>query len=377
MNILFYQWNSFMNKGIERALTKLDIAYKVFFYPLSDWENDGNFQERLRDELKQDVYDVVFSINYVPLISQVCEQIGLRYVSWVYDSPIHIRNLKTLKNSCNEIYFFDRGQAETYAKQGISSYHMPLAVDTKVFERHMKMQNAKDFKTQISFVGQLYQTEYQKYTAPLSQYIRGYLEGTIAAQQKVTGGYLIPELLSENLLRQINDDYAKRNINFEMGRRELEYMLACECTGRDRYMALTILSKYYQVALYSGDKDERLKNVNYKGYADYYSVMPAVFANSDINLNISLKTIHTGIPLRVLDIMGCGGFVISNYQQEIPEWFSIGEECVVYESLEDLFEKISFYLQHQAIRERITSAGLLKIKKAFTFEERLKNILKL
>ena len=191
MNILFYQWNSFMNKGIERALTKLDIAYKVFFYSLSDWESDDNFQERLRDELKQAVYGVVFSINYVPLISQVCEQIGLRYVSWVYDSPIHIRNLETLKNSCNEIYFFDRGQAETYAKQGISSYHMPLAVDTEVFERQMKQQNAKDFKTQISFVGQLYQTEYQKYTAPLSQYIRGYLEGTIAAQQKVTGGYLI------------------------------------------------------------------------------------------------------------------------------------------------------------------------------------------
>ena len=375
--ILFYQWHSFMNVGIERALKKLGISYEVFFYQLSDWEKDPVFQEKLQRELKRQAYEAVFSVNYVPLISEVCEGLGLRYVAWVYDSPIHIRNIETLKNSCNEIYFFDRGQVEAYAKQGITAYHMPLAVDTEVFEEQIRRQNPNKFRSEISFLGKLYQTDYQKYTAPLSRYTKGYLEGLIAAQGKVTGGYLIPELISDKLLEQINAEYIKNSIKFEMERRELEYMLACECTGRERYMALALLSGYHHVALYSGDKEERLKNVHYCGYADYYNEMPAVFANSDINLNISLRAIQTGIPLRILDIMGCGGFVLTNYQQELPEWFTLGEECVLYEGLEDLFEKVQFYLQHETIREKIAQAGLLKVKQAFTFEERMKKILKM
>ena len=59
------------------------------------------------------------------------------------------------------------------------------------------------------------------------------------------------------------------------------------------------------------------------GYADYYEQMPKIFRLSDVNLNISLRTIQTGIPLRVLDVLACGGFLISNYQEELAE--SIGE----------------------------------------------------
>lgn len=127
--------------------------------------------------------------------------------------------------------------------------------------------------------------------------------------------------------------------------------------------------------LYSQEMDEGLKKVNYRGYADYYREMPVIFARSKVNLNISLKTIRTGIPLRVLDIMGCGGFVLSNYQQELLEYFVPGEECVVYENTEDLFLKADYYLKHEEERKRIAAAGLAKVKRDFTFEERLLGML--
>ncbi len=31
MKLLFFQWHSFMNKGIERGLKELDIPYDTFF----------------------------------------------------------------------------------------------------------------------------------------------------------------------------------------------------------------------------------------------------------------------------------------------------------------------------------------------------------
>lgn len=132
-----------------------------------------------------------------------------------------------------------------------------------------------------------------------------------------------------------------------------------------------LLSSHFHVDLYSTDKDRRLEKVHYRGYADYYRQMPLVFSQSRINLNISLKTILTGIPLRVIDVLGCGGFLISNYQEEMEEYLDIGKECVVYENIEDLFMKTQYYLSHEEERKSIARAGYERVKKDFTFKERL------
>lgn len=372
MKILFFEWHSFMNKGIERALLELGMKYDIFFYQFSDWEKDEIFVDKFQRKLQEGGYDTVLSVNYAPLISQVCEKKGIRYISWVYDSPLHIRNMETLKNTCNVIYFFDRGQAEEYRSMGVNAKHMPLAVDTEVFQSVITAKSLQEYRTDISLVGKLYQTEYQYFTAPLDEYLKGYLEGIVNSQMKIYGGYLIPELVTDDLLERMNAIYHEvAKDGFQMGRRELEFMLACETTGRERYLALALLSKHFQVALYSNNTDERLKDVHYRGYADYYTQMPQIFSASRINLNISLKTICTGIPLRVIDIMGCGGFVLTNFQPELAEYFLIGEECVVYENIEDLYAKSAFYLEHEEERRRIALAGYERVKRDFTFKERL------
>lgn len=376
MKLLFFQWHSFMNEGIERALKKINIEYDTYFYQFTDWEKDDAFLERFETYVKEKDFNVVLSVNFSPLISGICENRQILYISWIYDSPVHIRDLSPMKNFCNRIYVFDRGQAEEYQKAQIAAMYMPLAVDTELFGNRIAA-SKEGYSADISFVGALYQTKYQEYAAFLSEYRKGYLEGIIRSQMKVYGGYLIPELITEELLQNLNEDYRKKtNDTFLMGKRELEFMLACETTGRERYLALSLLSGHYPVDLYSQEMDEGLKKVNYRGYADYYKEMPVIFARSKVNLNISLKTIRTGIPLRVLDIMGCGGFVLSNYQQELLEYFVPGEECVVYENTEDLFLKADYYLKHEEERKRIAAAGLAKVKRDFTFEARLSNMLR-
>lgn len=375
MKLLFFQWHSFMNKGIERGLKELDISYDTFFYQFNDWEKDDDFLEQFRAYLKAGNYTDVLSVNFSPLISILCEELGILYTAWVYDSPIHIRNTDSLKNSCNRIFFFDRGQAEGYCKNGVNAIHLPLAVDTDVFRINASKREKESYRTDVSLVGKLYQTEYTYFTAPLQGYTKGYLEGIVNAQGKIYGGYLIPELITDELLARMNKEYAGvATDGFKMGRRELEFMLACETTGRERYMALALLSGHYQVDLYSIDEDKRLKNVRYRGYADYYTQMPLIFSQSRINLNISLKTILTGIPLRVIDVLGCGGFVLSNYQEELMEYFNAGEELVVYENIEDLFYKAKYYLEHEDERKQVALAGFERVKRDFTFRERLQTM---
>ena len=97
------------------------------------------------------------------------------------------------------------------------------------------------------------------------------------------------------------------------------------------------------------------------GPVEYFNEMPQVFRCSRINLNITLRSILTGIPLRALDVMGAGGFLISNYQSEIPEYFVPGEDLVVYEDYEDLCTKVEYYLSHESERREIAINGCRKV----------------
>mgnify|MGYP001514503772 CR=1 FL=1 len=306
MKILFWQWHSFMGKGMERALHRLNIAYDTFFYQMNDWESDDRFAEQLEKRISQQAYDAVISINFNPVISDVCQNHKLPYRAWVYDSPIHIRNVQ----------------------------------------------------------------------APLREYDRGYLEGVIAAQKKVYGGYFLPDFITDELIQNMNAVYQKQwNGEITVNHREIEFLLASEITRRERQEILTLLSNHFDVALYSGEQDVAIPKIRKKNYIDYYTQMPKAFKCSKVNLNISLKTIRTGIPLRILDILASGGFVISNFQEELAEYFRLGEEIITYGDLEELYYLVNYYLQHEEERKEIADRGLQRVKEDFRFEERMKVIL--
>ncbi|MBO6216009.1 MAG: glycosyltransferase [Lachnospiraceae bacterium] len=377
MRLLYWEWHSFLKKGVERAFEELNIEADHFFYQLDmDWEHNEEFKKAFLDKMRNNSYDAVFSVNYNPMISDICESKGVPYYSWIYDSPIHIRDISSLKNSCNYAYFFDREQAEAYNKAGFEVYYMPLAGDCETFAESIKGKphGAMD----ISFVGQLYHTEYDYYMSPLSDYDRGYMEAIIESQRRLYGGYIIPGMLGDEVMGRINAQYdkaSKGKVSIE--ERELEYMLACEATSRDRVSVLMSLSEKgdRDVNVFSGETDERLQRIKIHPYVDYYDTMPGVFASSRINLNISLKCIRSGIPLRVFDILSCGGFLMTNYQSELYEYFTPGEELVVYGSTEEIPALCDYYLRHEDERLRIAKNGLERIKNDHSVKSRISKIL--
>ena len=69
-----------------------------------DWDSDNEFADRFRKRITAGIYDVVISVNFMPVISDICNDCSVKYVSWVYDSPLHIRRLIPLR--INAIIFF-------------------------------------------------------------------------------------------------------------------------------------------------------------------------------------------------------------------------------------------------------------------------------
>ena len=65
------------------------------------------------------------------------------------------------------------------------------------------------------------------------------------------------------------------------------------------------------------------------------------------------------------------GFLLTNYQEDMLEYFEPGIDFVYYDSYEDLMKKADYYLNHEEERQQIAKNGYEKIKNSHTYRHRL------
>ena len=73
--------------------------------------------------------------------------------------------------------------------------------------------------------------------------------------------------------------------------------------------------------------------------------------------------------------MGAGGFLLTNYQIELGDFFENGKDLVYYESTDDMLQKADYYLNHEEERKAIAQSGYEKVKKYHSYEQRVEKIL--
>lgn len=379
MKLLLYDMGTYTQRDIMEVLAEMGISYKNIVYKLSNLYEDSYFEKRMKELLKSDYYDAVFSVNYYPVLACICHSFGIPYLSWSYDSPLNIEHIEsTLGYETNFVFFFDRAECEKYWKKGYENvYHLPLAVHTKRLDAvTLKEEDYKTYQGDISMVGQLYETSLPVLMMPLKDYEKGYLTAVIESQLRLYGCYFLEEVVTKELLHKLNEAYADIGQDkLKLTKDGLVVAMAKHITHMERVVLLDILSEQHSVHLYGPGTDKSLSRVIWHGSAGYFDEMPKVFKLSKINLNVSLKCIQSGIPLRALDILGCGGFLLSNYQPELAEHFIDGEEIVMYTSLEDAVAKCKYYLAHDEERKQIARKGYEKVCRLFGYENRLHTML--
>ena len=82
------------------------------------------------------------------------------------------------------------------------------------------------------------------------------------------------------------------------------------------------------------------------------------------------------MPQRALDVMASGGFLLSNYQPELVEYFSYGEDMVVYESMEDAVEKCRFYLENDDLRKEIAQRGRRRVLEEHNLPNKVREMMR-
>jgi spore maturation protein CgeB len=133
------------------------------------------------------------------------------------------------------------------------------------------------------------------------------------------------------------------------------------------------------MAMFTGDgyecKERISDRVILHPRVSYEEEMPKVFNLSGININLTKRSIETGVPLRVFDILGAGGFALTDSGEEVKELFEVGKELEVYSSIEEMLEKIAFYLKNDQLREKTAIRGYSRVKQDYTYPKALERML--
>lgn len=383
--ILFFHSKQIKSIGIASTLTALGHNVTIPFEVITLESGSANLrdQELVEEFLEEGYYDLVVTYDFSQGTSNACQNFQIPYYSWVYDSPLLGLYSKEALNEVNYISVFDRKQYERLQNFGLKHlFYLPLAPEIDNFGAvHIGKRDEKKYSCDVSFVGRLYNKRgfEEIFDEEGKQYLdeaEKVMEEMDCTWDKNTTifGKASEGLIDYMVSKQPEATWEVWNVD---KRYYCESMrLVRKCNEVERVKILETLQNKFPVVLYSDDSaKEVLKSVTIKPFLEYGREMPKVFYLSKINLNITSRSIESGIPLRVWDIMAVGGFCLTNYQPELEEYFEIGKDLEVYHNLQELEDKIAYYLKHEDERIRIAINGYRKVRDRHSLERRMTDVL--
>ncbi len=380
MKILYFSWTEIIGNDVLETLRGLGHTVKFISYSVSNLLLDKELDALMEQELESASYDCMISTNFLPVLAKVSFRHKLSYISWIYDSPCLTLYSEMVYSPYSYVFHFDSAEVERLRLRGVKNvWHMPLAVNINrisklISEIPENVETTSNFSgLEVSFMGNLYSEalDFPDNINGIGDYEKGFVKALVDSQLRIMGCDIMGEMLPTPAMEEI-----ARHIELQLEpelcitRQDiLLNMLRKKASAVERMELLEIISKKFKVTLFSQSDVAGLSNVEKRGYIDYRSQMPIMFNQSKINLNITLRCIQSGISLRAMDIMGAGGFLLSNWQPELAQLFDDGKDMVMYYDRQDLINKVDYYLKHDEERVQIANNGFKKIAAEYTYEK--------
>ena len=367
--------------GFMFALDRMGHEAAMYRKPIETVKEEGSveWEHHLEMFIKKSKVDFVISNVFSREVAKVTNRLGVQYAVWCMDSPSFPAYVPEAEYDNCYLFYFDYREYELKKQSGLKNvYYLPLAADTATSGQMVITDDEiKKYGCDMSFVGVMYTenlydcvierfpAEYQRIFTELIEQSAFVWDGRdrlhMPSELVQTIRKLYPGIFDMHYV--MPDDYFLD-----------KYLLGWKLTNVERTLLMDLLSQQYDIHLYTGRKEKVPEGVR------RFPEIPIeearkIFFSSKINLNITLRSIASGVPARVFEVMSVGGFVLSNWQEEIPELFEEGKEIVTYKSPEELVDKADYYLRHDNERLRIAVNGYQKVKEHYTWEHRLEKII--
>jgi spore maturation protein CgeB len=97
--------------------------------------------------------------------------------------------------------------------------------------------------------------------------------------------------------------------------------------------------------------------------------------NSKLTLNTHIDvSSHSASNMRLFEATGVGTSLLTDWKENLPEFFDPELEVVTYRNVEECIEKVNYLLEHETERKAIAAAGQRRTLKDHTVKQRVEQI---
>lgn len=315
------------------------------------------------------------SINYRYGLAEIIERISSKLLVWEIDPSMdQIRPLGT-DSTCSFVYTWRAVHIEAFRKAGFQNVaYLPLATDThRCFPTQGSVEEKSKYGSSVSFVGaslvdqgahyrDVFLSSYAQWSGKTDGEER--LHALMREQAQDWSSFLVPKLLQRWFPEFSNA--------MEGAQVPLSSLLG--------EWSASLKRRAYVTALQSKDiqiwGDRRWGGIpNYRGQAGHLREVVHIYRHSAINIDINRIYQSDIITMRVFDVIASGGFILTEYTPALDDVFDVGVEIATYRTIEELVEKVDYYLAHPQERQKIIDAGRARVLGEHTMAHRVDRML--
>jgi len=380
--ILFFDSSYFLCDEIHAGLDRLGVAHHTI--PLDDLETGSReFIETLLKTVVDFRPDFALTINHFGLdregkLAGLLDDLGLPLASWFVDNPHLILFDYAHPGTDNTVLFtFDADNLDQLREKGFANvHHLPLATDPDRFRTGSAAAGSPDWAGDVSFVG-------NSMTDPVARSLArtGLPPRLVKEYEDVARAFgESGETRVDRFLAHHRPDWQKAVAGLD----ERENRLACESLltweATRQYRLACVRQTLPFSPLIVGDPGwppllPQDGSWRYLPPLDYYADLPRFYPLSKVNFNCTSRQMPGAVNQRVFDVPACGGFLVTDYREQMEGLFDLDSEAAVYREPEAIPDLIRYFLRHPEHKDSIIKHARKRILAEHTYAHRLSLLL--
>ena len=281
-------------------------------------------------EAKRRGFDYLFGVNYSPVISDVCRDVGLPYVSWTID-PIEETRWPTMISDNELVYCFRRRWVDSWSKIASGSVeYLPLAATSN--RRPLVSTLNASSPTKLLWVGSSCSTDWLRHPNLLKEWY--------AEHQTIVDDWVAKRVSALDEQGGLCDgEVEHRELqSTTAGLSQLWKVLVDDLTAFKGRVSLLSRIESERLELW-GDAFWRRFGDGYRGFAEHEALLTQLYSTSALTLDIPRWYQTDIVTMRVFDAMASGGVVLTYGNQDIKDLFCPGLHLETYSSPQEFEDK--------------------------------------
>lgn len=377
--VLFFNRPYFLTGEITSAMERLGMSYCSIDIGMGDTVREG-FVEDLLKAVVDFRPDFALTVNHFGVdregkLTDLLLKLKLPLASWFVDNPqLILYRYKDVLPDLTAIFTYDAGNFKVMRDKGFQNiFYLPLATDPHRFKPGCA--GRAKWQTRVSFVGNSMVDAVNKTIRESG--ISGSLLKTFSGLATEFGA--ADELSVEKFLQNSHPELLAEMENFPSDEHRLSFeaLITWEATRQYRLSCIKEILSFDPLIV--GDKGwHTLLDKNgwrYLNSLDYYADLPAFYPMSEISFNCTSRQMKGAVNQRIFDVPACGGFVLTDYREQMEDLFEPDSEIIAYKDIRDIPELLKRWLGDENGRRRVSEAARDRILASHTYEHRLQNLI--